>query len=144
MNINKIEKKLNNIQSKPKNKKYLLNIINGNHDLEVLTLFDEPHNSLVDFICAFKSEITEQGLQNILSIQDIINPALDDSQSYEATKHQLISDSDEELSMGDFPKSIDDLISLQSTKVYGFHSGHTHYMYSLNELHNLAVQNKQH
>ena len=143
--MRKIDKKLKtDIRNNPKNKKYLLDVINGNHDLGVLTLFDEPHNSLVDFICEFKSDITEQGLQNIFNIQDIINPALDDSHSYETTKRQLIADSDQELSMDDFPESIEDLINLQSAKVYGYHSGHTHYMYSLNELHNLAIQNNKH
>ena len=145
MNMRKIDEKLKtDIRNNPKNKKYLLDVINGNHDLGVLTLFDEPHNSLVDFICEFKSDITEQGLQNIFNIQDIINPALDDSHSYETTKRQLIADSDQELSMDDFPESIEDLINLQSAKVYGYHSGHTHYMYSLNELHNLAIQNNKH
>ena len=143
--MRKIDKKLKtDIRNNPKNKKYLLDVINGNHDLGVLTLFDEPHNSLVDFICEFKSDITEQGLQNIFNIQDIINPALDDSHSYETTKRQLIADSDQELSMDDFPESIEDLINLQSAKVYGYHSGHTHYMFSLNELHNLAIQNNKH
>ena len=145
MNILKIEKKLNtDIKNKPKSKKYLLDVINGNHDFEELTLFDELHNSLINFICEYKSDVTEQGLRNILNIQDIINPTLDDSHSYEITKRQLIAESDEELSMNDFPQNIEDLISLQSTKVYGYNSGHIHYMYSLNELHNLAIQNKKH
>ena len=81
----------------------------------------------------------------MLELQDINYPVLDDDFSYERTKHMIIDEyPDLELSLYNFPELLEDLKVLQSAKEYGSDSGNTNYLYSLEELKNVANTNKKH
>jgi len=72
-------------------------------------------------------------------------PVLDDDLSYEKTKHQLITEYPElELTIDHFPQKLEELAILQSAKEYGFETGNTNYLYSTEELKNIALNNKKH
>lgn len=146
MNIETIEKCLNsNYKTYPKRKDLILNLINEDHNLESLTLFDDILDKLLEFVCQYKGLINENGLAHMLELQDINYPVLDDDFSYERTKHMIIDEYPNlELSLYNFPELLEDLKVLQSAKEYGSDSGNTNYLYSLEELKNVANTNKKH
>ena len=146
MNIETIEKCLNsNFTKYPRRKDIILNLINEDHNLEGLILFDDILDKLLEFVCQYKGLINQKGLAHILELQDISHPALDDDLSYEKTKHMIIDEYTElELSLYNFPEMLEDLKLLQSAKEYGSDTGSTNYLYSLEELKNIAANNKKH
>jgi hypothetical protein len=146
MNIETIEKCLNsNFTKYPRRKDIILNLINEDHNLEGLTLFDDILDKLLEFVCQYKGLINQNGLAHILELQDINHPVLDDDLSYEKTKHMIIDECTElELSLYNFPEMFEDLKLLQSAKEYGSDTGSTNYLYSLEELKNIATNNKKH
>lgn len=146
MNIETIEKCLNsNYKKYPRRKDLILNLINEDHNLEGLTLFDDILDKLLEFVCQYKGLINAKGLAHMIELQDINYPVLDDDFSYEKTKHMIIDEYPElELSLYNFPEVLQDLKLLQSAKEYGSDSGNPNYLYSIEELKNIANNNKKH
>ena len=144
MNINTVEKCLRSDMKKyPSRKRYLLNIINGDENLEVLTLFEDIIDRLLEFSCNYKSEISEQGMNHLLFLTDIVNPVIDDKSSYEQRKF-VITKREKEVDLCSLPESVEDLEEMQSTQVFGKDVGKPHYAYSLDDLIKQAVNNKSH
>lgn len=144
MNINTVEKCLrSDLKKYPSRKKYLIDLINSDTNLEALTLFEDIIDRLLDFSCSHKSEISEQGMNHMLFLTDIVNPVIDDESSYQQRKF-VITERECELDLGDFPSSVENLKEMESTQVFGQDDGKPHYAYNLDALIKTAVNNKSH
>ena len=144
MNVSTIEKCLNSNHDKyPSRKATLINLINTDMNLDALVLFDDVLGQLLEFTCNHKLDISEQAIEQMLRLKDIIHPVMDDETSYQKRVGELITSHDD-LEKDNFPTKVEELMSLQSAQVYGYDIGQTHYAYSIDDLIKMARHNKQH